>query len=43
MGYDDDIAKSAIRVSLSEFNTIEEIDFFVDVLKNKIKELREWM
>jgi cysteine desulfurase len=40
IGLPDDIAYSTIRMTLSEQNTIEELDYVVEVLKQQVKELR---
>ena len=31
---DDDLKKPSLRISFSHFNTIEDIDYLVEVLKN---------
>lgn len=41
IGLSDDEANGSIRITLSEENTREEIDFVVDVLKRTIEQLRE--
>ena len=33
IGYDDDTAKSSLRISFGRENTVEEVDYFVDELK----------
>ncbi|MFQ7000502.1 MAG: cysteine desulfurase family protein [Clostridium sp.] len=43
LGYSKEIAKGAIRISLSEFTTKKEIDYAVDKIKDIVNELREWM
>lgn len=43
IGYDDERALSAIRVSLSFHNTLEEAEIFVDALKELVPELLEVM
>ncbi len=41
LGRSDELAHSSIRFSIGRFNTADEIDFTVDLLKRKIAELRE--
>lgn len=41
IGLSDDEANGSIRITLSEENTMEEIDFVVDVLKRTVGQLRE--
>ena len=41
LGRSDELAHSSIRFSIGRFNTAEEIDFTVDLLKRKIAKLRE--
>ena len=43
MGIKDNVIDSAIRISLSEFNTHEEIDYTVNVLKKEVELLRKIM
>lgn len=43
MGIKDNVIDSAIRISLSEFNTQEEIDYTVNVLKKEVELLRKIM
>lgn len=40
IGLPDEIAYSTIRMTLSEQNTIEELDYVVELLKQQVKELR---
>jgi cysteine desulfurase len=40
LGYDDTIARSALRISLSEYNTEEEIDVIIHKMPPIIEELR---
>ncbi|GHV76517.1 cysteine desulfurase NifS [Spirochaetia bacterium] len=40
LGYDDKIARSALRISLSEYNTEEEIDVIINKMPAIIEELR---
>lgn len=42
MGIPENLLFSSIRISVSENNTLEEVNFLVDTLKKKIYELREW-
>ena len=37
VGYDDEKAKSSLRVSFGRENTVEEVDYFVEALKEMIK------
>ena len=41
LGRSDELAHSSIRFTIGRFNTAEEIDFTVDLLKRKITKLRE--
>jgi cysteine desulfurase len=41
LGRSDELAHSSIRFTIGRFNTAEEIDFSVDLLKRKIAKLRE--
>jgi cysteine desulfurase len=41
LGRPDELARSSIRFSIGRFNTAEEIDFTIDLLKRKIAKLRE--
>jgi cysteine desulfurase len=41
LGRSDELAHSSIRCTIGRFNTAEEIDFTVDLLKRKIAKLRE--
>jgi cysteine desulfurase len=41
LGRSDELAHSSIRFTIGRFNTVEEIDFTVDLLKRKIGKLRE--
>ncbi|MDR1574987.1 MAG: cysteine desulfurase [Treponema sp.] len=41
MGYDDDIARSALRISLSAYNTEGEINYIIDKLPPMVAELRK--
>jgi cysteine desulfurase len=41
LGRPDELAHSSIRFSIGRFNTAEEIDFTIDLLKRKIPKLRE--
>ncbi len=43
MGIKDNVIDSAIRISLSEFNTQEEIDYTVNTLKKEVELLRKIM
>lgn len=40
IGLPDELAYSTIRMTLSEQNTIEELDYVVEILKQQVKELR---
>ena len=41
LGRSDELAHSSIRFTIGRFNTVEEIDFTVDLLQRKIAKLRE--
>ena len=41
LGRSDELAHSSIRFTIGRFNTEEEIDFTIDLLKRKIAKLRE--
>jgi cysteine desulfurase len=41
LGRSDELAHSSIRFSVGRFTTVEEVDFVVELLKNKIAKLRE--
>ena len=41
LGHSDELAHSSIRFSIGRFTTEEEIDYAVELLKNKISKLRE--
>jgi len=41
LGLSDELAHSSIRMTIGRFSTEEEIDFTIDLLKNKIAKLRE--
>ena len=41
LGLDDELAHSSIRFSIGRFSTEEEVDFAVDLIKQKIGKLRE--
>jgi len=41
LGRSDELAHSSIRFTIGRFNTVEEIEFTVDLLKRKIAKLRE--
>jgi cysteine desulfurase len=41
LGRSDELAHSSIRFTIGRFNTTEEIDFTVDLLKRKIAKLRD--
>src|SRR3989339_596572 len=41
LGRSDELAHSSIRFSIGRFTTIEEVDYAIEVLKNKIGKLRE--
>ena len=41
LGRSDELAHSSIRFTIGRFNTAEEIDFTIDLLKRKIAKLRE--
>jgi cysteine desulfurase len=41
LGRNDELAHSSIRFSVGRFTTIEEVDFTVELIKNKIAKLRE--
>lgn len=41
LGRNDELAHSSIRFSVGRFTTIEEVDFTVELVKNKIAKLRE--
>ena len=43
MGIKDNVIDSAIRISLSEFNTQEEVDYTVNTLKKEVELLRKIM
>ena len=40
LGSDDDIAGNSIRITVGRFNTVEEIDWAADYLRNKIEDCR---
>jgi len=41
LGRNDELAHSSIRFSIGRFTTVEEVDYAIDLLKNKIGKLRE--
>jgi cysteine desulfurase len=41
LGRNDELAHSSIRFSVGRFTTIEEVDFTIDLVKEKIAKLRE--
>jgi cysteine desulfurase len=41
LGRNDELAHSSIRFSVGRFTTVEEVDFTIDLVKNKIAKLRE--
>jgi cysteine desulfurase len=41
LGRSDELAHSSIRFSVGRFTTIEDVDFTIDLLKNKVAKLRE--
>ena len=41
LGLSDELAHSSIRMTIGRFSTEQEIDFTIDLLKNKIAKLRE--
>ena len=41
MGYRQDVVEGAVRISFSRFNTLEEVQSFVRILNNKVKEYIE--
>ena len=41
LGRSDELAHSSIRFSIGRFTTVEEVDYTIDLLKNKIGKLRE--
>ena len=41
LGRSDQLAHSSIRFSVGRFTTVEEVDYVVELLKNKIDKLRE--
>ena len=41
LGRSDELAHSSIRFTIGRFNTVEEIDFTIDLIKRKIAKLRE--
>jgi len=41
IGRNDELAHSSIRFSIGRFNTEEEIDYTIELLKNKVSKLRE--
>ena len=41
LGRSDELAHSSIRFSIGRFTTIEEVDYVIELLKNKIGKLRE--
>src|SRR5512134_2055479 len=41
LGRSDELAHSSIRFTLGRFTTVEEVDYAIDLLKNKIGKLRE--
>lgn len=43
MGFSDEVANGALRLTLSEDNSKEDIDYCVNELKRIVAELREWM
>jgi cysteine desulfurase len=41
LGRSDEMAHSSIRFSIGRFTTVEEVDYVIELLKNKIGKLRE--
>jgi cysteine desulfurase len=41
IGRSDELARASIRFAIGRFNTAEEIDFTIDLLKRRIAKLRE--
>ncbi len=41
LGRNDELAHSSIRFSIGRFTTVEEVDYVIELLKNKIGKLRE--
>ena len=41
LGRSDELAHSSIRFSIGRFTTVEEVDYVIELLKNKIGKLRE--
>ena len=41
IGADKELAHTAIRISLSRFNTQEEVEYMIDVFKKAVARLRE--
>ena len=41
LGRNDELAHSSIRFSVGRFTTIEEVDFTIELVKEKISKLRE--
>ncbi|HCI12865.1 MAG TPA: IscS subfamily cysteine desulfurase, partial [Gallionellaceae bacterium] len=41
LGRSDELAHSSIRFSIGRFTTVEEVDFVIELLKDKIGKLRE--
>ena len=42
LGLEDDVANSALRISFSEDNTKEDVDFLVESLMESVEKLREF-
>jgi len=43
MGIKDNVTDAALRISFSEFNTMEDMDYVADVLKKEVPILRKIM
>ncbi|MDP1997694.1 MAG: aminotransferase class V-fold PLP-dependent enzyme, partial [Gallionella sp.] len=41
LGRSDELAHSSIRFSIGRFTTVEEVDYVIELMKNKIGKLRE--
>ncbi len=41
IGVDEELAHTSIRFGIGRFNTVEEVDFVIDLVANKVEKLRE--